>query len=442
MLRKFKTYMDEIIKLHDQQVILLAVSGGVDSIVLAHLLFECEFPFAIAHCNFQLRGETSNADATFVNQLAERYGVPFHEKCFDTQNIVKANKKSIQETARELRYEWFNELLTNLEYHYLATAHHLNDAIETMLYNLTKGTGIKGLHGILPRKGNLIRPLMFASRHEIEAFALQNNLDFREDVSNLDTKYSRNKIRHEVIPSLKTINPSLEKTFEENIGRFQEIEAIYEWAIKQLKGDAQKQVGKDLEIDLRSINASPAPKSLLFEILKDKGFSADHVTNILEEQSTSSGRTFFSPTHRLVTDRGKLLVSEVNADHKIKEVLVKENQTSIQLASDKFSFSKIDKSEVNFSEGKNVAFLDLDKISFPLTIRRWQQGDTFQPLGLRGQSQKVSDFFVNNKLSILEKEKVWLLETNRHICWIAGYRLDERFKISDLTRRILKVKLA
>ena len=282
MLKEFKGFIEKegLIKEGDQ--ILLAVSGGMDSIVMSHLFQMAGYPFAVAHCNFQLRGEASDRDEEFVKHLAFELKVPYHIIRFDTEAYAKKQKQSIQLAARELRYQWLEEIRETNQYRAIATAHHLNDSIETVLYNFTKGCGIRGLHGILPKTGKLIRPMLFASREEIEAFVNQNDIAYREDASNASVKYMRNKVRHEVIPVLQSINPAFEKTIEENIQRFRETEAVLEGAIKQFRKELITRKEELILIDFTKLPKAGKP-TILFELLRDWGFNKDQVNQILEE---------------------------------------------------------------------------------------------------------------------------------------------------------------
>ena len=424
----------------NNQKTLLAVSGGIDSIVLCHLFKQINFPFAIAHCNFKLRAEDSDEDEIFVKEIANQLEVPFFSIAFDTEKIAAKKKQSIQVAARELRYDWLEEIRAKNGYDFIATAHHLNDSIETVLYNFTKGCGIRGLHGILPKNGNIIRPLLFSTKKEIEKLAIENELNWREDVSNATDKYARNKIRHHVVPVLKDLNSVFEKTVGENLIRLQETEKLYEFAVKQIKEEIIRKEDNLLKIHIQKLQQTPAPSSVLFEILNPFGFHNRQITQILagfvKPSSPSVGNTFFSQSHCLLVDRTHLILKE-NSENEVEHTLIYAKDESIQLSDGILVIQKNQNIPAQFSRNSHQTYMDADKISFPLKIRKWKAGDTFQPLGMNGKHQKLQDFFSNNKLTRFEKEAVWILENKGEICWIVGYRLDERYKITNQTQNCL-----
>lgn len=418
--------------------IVVATSGGIDSVVLCHLMHQCKFLFHIAHCNFSLRGADSEEDEAFVEALAEDMGVPFHSISFDTEAIGKTWRMSIQETARKLRYDWLETIRSTYHCYAIATAHHLNDSIETVLYNLTKGCGIRGLHGILPQTGHLVRPLLFATKSEIIEFADLHDLDFRLDLSNTFDKYNRNKIRHHVVPVLQQINPNLEKTSAKTIENLKEVEELYLWSIQHIQKKIFKQEQETLVVDIETLRAYPAPKSVLYESVKDLGFNADQIHQLLERTTFHSGLQFQSTTHELLIDRGQLRIRPIAAVEE-DSLLIPSAFGEFQLGRDRLVFLGIQEIPAAFSRDKSVAYFDADKLVFPLNIRHWQDGDFFCPIGMEGKRQKLQDFFSNQKLSRFEKANTWLMESDGKIAWVLGYRMDERFKITNTTTRCLKV---
>lgn len=418
---------------------LVATSGGVDSVVLCHLMQQAGLSFAIAHCNFQLRGEDANADEVFVKNLAENLQVPFFSIRFDTQVFAEQNKLSIQQAARELRYAWLEETRQLTDCQHVATAHHLDDSIETLLYNFTKGCGLRGLHGILPKHGHIIRPMLFATKKQVLDFAQAENLDYREDASNLTDKYSRNLLRHHAVPVFEKINPNFQHTAGENIERLREAEQLYDFALQHIMDEVLEKRSNEWRIDLQKLHSYPSPATVLYEILKPHGFNNDQVADILQSAENQSGSWFHSPTRRLLLDRFFLILS------------LEENIGGVQ------EIASIDTSFVELPDGASLAlerhtappptlvgsastaWMDADQLQLPLRLRHWQPGDSFCPLGLDGKHQKLQDFFSNNKLSRLEKERVWLLESGGKIAWVVGIRLDERFKVTAATKSFLRL---
>jgi len=440
----FCTYLSDNQLIGDGKKILVAVSGGIDSIVLCSLFKQQQLNFAIGHCNFKLRGQASDGDEKFVQQFAEKLKVPFHSIAFETEKIAQQKKQSIQVAARELRYNWFEKIKSEQNYDFIATAHHLSDSIETVFYNFTKGCGIRGLHGILPKNGKIIRPLLFATKKDIEEFAQKNNLKWREDASNATDKYARNKIRHHIIPLLKELNPAFEKTAHKNIERIRETEAVYDFAIQILKDQIIEKKGEAISINIQKLLESPAPQTILFEILRPFQFNNLQIEQILQcidsQNNTSSGKMFFNEEYCLLVDRDFLFLNKKKQQRK-EEILIHKTDAKIVLSNEILKVQIINEKPNSFSKEKNEAVLDLDKLNFPLILRKWKIGDTFQPFGMQGKHQKVSDFFSNNKLSRFEKEAVWILESKGEIVWIVGLRMDERFKLTNKTKNSLLLVL-
>lgn len=413
---------------------LLAVSGGVDSVALAHLFHFVGYNFGIAHCNFQLRGEASDGDAIFVKKLAEQFNVPFFSASFDTQAFADEQKISIQMAARELRYAWLEKIRQQHDFQWIATAHHLNDSIETFFYNFAKGTGIRGLQGIPMKNERIIRPLLFATKDEILAFANAENLAYREDVSNEESKYDRNKIRHHVIPPLREINSDFEQTSAGNLRRIQETTYLFDWALAQIRREAVEETSGGIRIDVAKVlEHPPAVQTILYEFLYPFGFHADQIGQMLESFERQSGPIFYSETHRLLVDREFFIIEKQAFDTDQTLFVIPVGTQEFRTDVGNFTFvRKTGRPEI-FTSDSFIVHLDAKRITFPLTLRHWQAGDFFYPLGLSGKRQKLQDFFTNQKLSRFEKERVWLLLSGEDICWVVGYRPDERFKITDET---------
>ncbi len=435
---KFKTFIEEESLIATSDRVLLAVSGGVDSMVMVDLFYKNQIPFGICHCNFSLRGKESEEDAQFVGEVAQKYNIPFYIKKFDAKEESKNLKLSIQETARKLRYDWFFEILVQEKYNKLATAHHLNDSIETIFYNLSKGCGISGLRGIPLEREWIIRPILNASKQEIEDYASQNKLSFRLDSSNLTDKYNRNLIRQKVIPHLQSFNPSLENTFQKNIKRFKEVEYILEDYIKKFKKKYTKKEKNKFEIPLKPLAKNPSRNTILFYLIKKYGFNEDQVIQMLESQT--AGKKTFSKTHALYCTNESLVVLPI-AKTETGELLIQESDKHIKFGKDVFFMVRfIANPNLNLRE-KGATFLDLNKLKFPVKLRRWQPGDFFYPFGMNGQRKKVKDFFVDLKMPVFEKEQQWIIESEGTICGVLGKRVDIRFKVNGKTKNILKIKV-
>ena len=436
MLSNFQSFILDNHLFQPNEKVLLAVSGGVDSVVLCHLFHQAKFDFGIAHCNFRLRGNDSDGDALFVKNLAEELQVPFFETAFETNKYVEKNKLSIQVAARDLRYNWLEKIRNENDFRYIATAHHVDDSLETVLYNFTKGCGIRGLHGILPKVKKVIRPLLFSHKKEVLLFAKNHNISFREDASNATDKYARNNIRHHVIPVLEKINPSLPKTVAENIQRLQETERLFNYAITLLQKEITEQRGEQLFIHLKKLKATPAPSTLLFEILHPFHFNNDQTAQMITSIGNQAGAIFNSHTHQVLLDRDFFIVKKAT-EETADQFLISKTDTHITFPEGQLSFEIKNTSPEFSSEEKHLAHFDLEKIQFPLTLRKWKAGDYFQPIGMNGQGKKVKKFLTDLKLNRFEKEAVWVLESDGAICWVVGIRMDERFKINE-GRNIMK----
>lgn len=415
----------------------MAFSGGVDSVVLADLLRKIGYKFDIAHCNFQLRGMEAKEDSEFCKHYAESINTTCHLIQFNTVEYAKEKHLSIQMAARELRYNWFKELVDKYDYSHVLTAHHANDNIETIFVNLIRGTGIKGLQGIPRKQRNLVRPLLFASKEDIQAYANTNELRYREDSSNKEVKYKRNFIRHQIIPELKKLNPALEETLTTSIHYFkQSAEIITQFAAAKYK-DICCVTNSQLNIDIALLLKEPQKETLLFEWLHDKGFKATQIEQLTEslKANQSVGKQFSSATHQLVIDRKFILVQKTKNVNYQNEYVI----TSIDHVSHlpiKLSFEII--SNTSIPSTVNEIKIPYSENLFPLILRKWKDGDKFQPLGMKG-TKKLSDFFKDQKFSLFDKQNTWILANKDHIIWIIGHRMDNRCKITTNTDKQLAI---
>jgi tRNA(Ile)-lysidine synthase len=446
LLKSFIKYIQDQNLFQKDDYLLLAVSGGADSVTLCELCFQAGFHFEIAHCNFQLRGEESERDEKFVHQLAEKYRAKVYVKKFDTKNYADENKISIQVAARELRYQWFEELLKSDDQHstfniqhstYLLTAHHANDNIETLLMNFFKGTGIKGLQGIVPKQGKIIRPLLFAKREEILSFIEENTLEFVEDSSNDSDKYTRNYFRHQLIPSIQKVFPQVEENLLSNIGRFKEIEILYQQSIDLHKKKLLEQKGNEIHIPVLKLLKAKPLKTIVFEIIKEYGFTSHQTEEVVNLLKSESGKYISSATHKIIRNRNWLIIAPINtleADH----ILINKNDSEIDFAIGKLKIRRLAGRPTTLSTSEFIATIDAKNISFPFLLRKWKQGDYFYPLGMQ-KKKKLSKFFIDQKLSLTEKEKIWVIESDKKIIWIIGKRIDDRFKITDKTTDVLSI---
>lgn len=435
MLSNFPVHLGQNFPFLQGKKLLLAVSGGIDSMVMVDLFRKANANFAIAHCNFQLRSAESDADEVFLETFAQTNNIPFFSIRFDTKTFAEDFKLSTQMAARELRYKWFHELLKTKGYDFLLTAHHADDNLETFLINLSRGTGIEGLTGIPKQVGTVVRPLLDFSRNEIEEYANENRLQWREDSSNASDKYLRNKIRHDVVPLLKTLNPELLSAFQKTQHYLRQTQTMAEDAAILVYQQVAQNADGDIHFNIGKLKKLPNYRSYLYQWLREYGFTAwDDIYDLAESQS---GKQVFAPRFRLLKSRHFLILSplaEVDSDQ-IFEIGQDRQDVNFPI---KLSICKV----ADISEAKNnTIFVDAEKIQFPLTLRRWNEGDVFQPFGMNGQSKKVSKFFKDEKLALTEKEKVWLLCSAGQIVWIVGIRADERFKITNTTNQILKIAL-
>jgi tRNA(Ile)-lysidine synthase len=417
--------------------VLLALSGGIDSMVLAHLLLAAKIPFAAAHCNFSLRGADSDGDAAFVHDWCRGRNVECHIQVFNTAGYAAEWGESIQVAARNLRYGWFEQLRTQYGYAAVLTAHHAGDVAETMLINLCRGTGIAGLHGIPERNGAVIRPLLFATRAGIAAYAEKHGITWREDASNAKTEYLRNALRHEVLPKLETLMPGAAARIAETAARLGDAEIFYRAAIAKRLGRLLERRGQDWYIPLKLLEKTPGPATVAWELFTPFGFSAEQIPLILGLAGSESGRAIASPAHRVIRHRDFLVVTAI-APASADLVLVEEIPGAVNTEGGSFSFSW-ELPMAALPDDPNVACLHGDEIALPLVLRTRREGDYFYPLGMGGKKKKLKRFLIDIKLPLPEKDRIRILECDKKILWIAGKRIDERFKVRPATKRVLKV---
>lgn len=440
MIRQFSSFIEHNRLIGKTDRILLAVSGGVDSVVMAHLFHKAGYNSGLAHCNFGLRGKESDGDEEFTTKLAEKLRVPFFARRFDTKAYASRYKISVQMAARELRYVWFEEVRMSEKFDFIATAHHLDDQIETFLINMLRGTGISGLHGILPLQDKIIRPMMFAFRQEIAAYALKNRISFREDSSNREDKYIRNKIRLKIIPLLEEINPEFRKTITSEIGRIRQWEQVGRKEIESKSAEIVHHQQDRILVDLRALKKTDPSGLYAWEILSAYGFTSSVVSDILASPAANSGKTFISQEFTAVKDRETLIIRK---HHKAGAVRVKRISETTRHISNPLplKFTVLENSEQSsIPEGKKFASLDFDKLEFPLELRKWAGGDRFHPFGLRG-IKKVSDLLIDEKVSLPDKENTFVLCSSGNIAWVIGHRIDQRFRITSVTKKIFRISL-
>jgi tRNA(Ile)-lysidine synthase len=444
LIDRFLQYIRENDLLGAGDSVLLAVSGGVDSMVMLSLFAAIRdkggWPVAVAHCNFGLRGAEGDEDTQLVKDEAARHGIPCYTRNFDTLAEMERTGESVQMAARRLRYDWFGELCNTHGYTAIAIAHQADDSVETFFINLFRGTGLRGLTGINPVNGRVVRPLLFSTRREITEYALANKVAFREDSSNRSTKYLRNKIRLGLVPRLREINPRFNETMSRNVDRLTQTQRFIDATISLIRGEVVTHDGERATIEVAKIDPTFPVGFVIYELMSAGwGFKSDVVEGVVAALAHDGGRRFYSRDHVAFTDRGRILIEPVAEDDPC-EVAIAEGEARVYAGNSVYHLQRIDIDHVEtLVTPENVALVDADLLRWPLSLRRWNPGDRFTPLGMSG-TKKVSDYLIDTKVSLPEKGRQFvLLDGGGEIVWLTGRRLDDRFKITPKTENVLKI---
>ena len=437
--KQFSDFIEKQELFHPADKLILAVSGGVDSIVLTHLCKEAFFNISIAHCNFQLRGIESDRDQDFVQKFAHNHGIELWVEKFNTMEYVAEQKVSVQVAARELRYAWFIKLAEK-EKAYILTAHHADDNIETLLLNFFKGTGINGLTAMSQKNGIILRPLLFAQKKDIISYALSNDLAYVEDSSNAEDKYTRNYFRNLLLPAISKVFPQVEANLISNINRFSDIHVLYEEAINSHLKKLVEIKNGETHIPVLKLKKVNPLATVVFELSRPFGFTPLQTQSIADLLSAPSGKYVLSQSHRILRNRNWLIISSLESTV-AKTILIEEDQSVVDFILGSLSFkAHVRINNFTLSADNNIAFLDKNKLAYPLILRQWKQGDYFYPLGMQ-KKKKLSRFLIDQKISLTAKERVWVLEMDKKIIWVTGMRIDDRFKITKETKDALEIRL-
>lgn len=434
MLQQFKQHLHQNFPFLEDSKLLIAISGGIDSVVLAHLCSQLNLNFSLCHCNFNLRGQESDDDEAFVTSLAKSLKTPVYTTSFETEKYATKNKVSIQVAARDLRYTWFYKLLDANQYDYVLTAHNTNDNLETFIINLTRGSGLEGFTGIPPVNQKSVRPLLAFSRDDITLFAIKNGIVWREDRSNASIKYVRNKVRHKIIPILKELNPHVLESFQNTIEYLNESQSIINDAVKNITANVVSYENDVLKISCKEIDKLSNKKAYLYQLLQAYGFTAWN--DIVDLISAQPGKQVFSDTHRLLKDRNFLILTTINKSQSIKGPILIDQKVSEIINPIKLTIQNTDDYT---SKNKEQIIIDKDLVNYPLSLKKWHHGDAMYPTGMTG-SKKISQLFKDNKLSLLDKEKIWILaDAKDHIIWVIGLRQDRRYLANKTSKNRLKI---
>lgn len=434
----FKSYIQREQLFPANSKLLVAVSGGLDSVVLTECCIQAGYDIILAHCNFQLRGAESERDERFVRDLASKYNKTVLVERFDTETYATEKKISVQVAARELRYNWFFSLLSFGKADHILTAHHRDDNIETLLMNFFKGTGIAGLRGILPKQGKLVRPLLFASRADLQSYAEAKSLQWVEDSSNASDKYSRNYLRHRLIPVLQEIYPQVSENLADNILRFRDIESLYHQAVNMQTKKLLEVKGNEVHIPVLKLAKAEPLNTILYEIIKDYDFSPAQVSEVTALLTSETGKYVQSSSHRIIRNRKWLIIAPLVAED-AQHILI-ESTGTVNFREGVLRLKESATADLTLSADPRMAVFDAKHIRCPFILRPWKKGDYFYPLGMQ-KKKKVARFLIDQKLSATAKEKVWVLEMNKKIIWVVGMRIDDRFKVTASTKNILKLTL-
>lgn len=434
MKEQIQQYIIQHQLLSGEKPVVVGISGGADSVALLHILVSLGYKCIAAHCNFNLRGDESFRDEQFTIDFTKRLQVPLCKISFETNKYAQENRLSVEMAARELRYRWFEELLNTYDADAVAVAHHRDDSVETLLINLTRGSGLTGLTGIKPKNGNVVRPLLCVSREDIYAYIENNGLEYVTDSSNSSDIYTRNFIRLKVIPLLEEINPSVKASLARTANHLYDASLIYNHSIEE----ARRVIIQNNRLSISALLSFPAPATILYEMLKPYGFSRTVCESIFTILDKDSGKIFYSSTHRLLKDRSDLLIDVLSGEGN-RAYLINLEDDNVDLPVELKPEIVVIKEDYQIEKDRKFAYFDFDKLSFPLVLRHWQEGDWFVPFGMKGK-KKVSDYFSDKKFSLFDKEKTWLLCSGQDVIWIVGERTDNRYRIEKTTKRVLKLK--
>lgn len=422
-----------------QAKVIVGLSGGADSVALLHILHSLGYQCIAAHCNFKLRNEESDRDESFVREFVDEFKIPAHFINFETIEYAKSHNISIEMAARDLRYAWFEKIRIEQDASAIAVAHHIDDNVETLLMNLVRGTGLRGMTGIPVRNGHIIRPMLCFTREEILEYLVRYNLEFVEDSTNASSDYMRNIFRNEVIPLLEQINPAVKNILSQTIDRFKGIQSEFQTYMSILSTKIVEYQNDEIYIDIEMLKNEPHPATVLFELTYSYGFHSDQIQDIVNQLDGISGKIFNSDTHRLLKDRKKLIIKKIDIIDST-ELAISESLEEIFSPIHLQFLLQNNSTDFKISTQSNRVHIDADKLKFPLIIRIWREGDSFVPFGMKGH-KKISDFYIDQKLSIHEKEKTYLLVSGQDIVWVIGLRIDNRFRITEKTKRILEVSI-
>ncbi len=441
MLDRFKKFVDQNSLFTGQDRILLGFSGGPDSVALAHLLVRYGVTVGLAHVNFHLRGVESDRDQAFSREFASRHGLEFFTIDFDTVKYAREKGLSIEEAARNLRYQWFEELARSQGYDFIATAHNADDNVETILHNLARGTGIKGLLGIPLKRGKVIRPLLFAYKRDVLRYCQQHGLNYVVDKTNMDTAITRNRIRHNIIPEFEKINPGFKDNVLRTANNLRQVYGLVLDYVSQCREKIMKVRGKDIIINKKDLENCGHKEIVIYNLLSDLGFSPGNIDQFWLMIQSQPGKQVQGKGYTIVNDRGEVIITPVVPVDSQDKIVIQRDTREARLGDTRLLIEVVDVSQVNWRNlPSNEAALDYARLEFPVILRHWQEGDYFYPLGMRGR-KKLSDFFVDQKISIVDKKKIWVLESAGKIAWVVGMRIDDRFKITDSTTKVLKLTL-
>lgn len=434
MKEQIQQYIIQHQLLSGEKPVVVGISGGADSVALLHILVSLGYKCIAAHCNFNLRGDESFRDEQFTIDFTQRLQVPLCKISFETNKYAQENRLSVEMAARELRYRWFEELLNTYDADAIAVAHHRDDSVETLLINLTRGSGLTGLTGIKPKNGNVVRPLLCVSREDIYTYIEKNGLEYVTDSSNSSDIYTRNFIRLKVIPLLEEINPSVKASLARTANHLYDASLIYNHSIEE----ARRVIIQSNRLSISALLSFPAPATILYEMLKPYGFSRTVCESIFTVLEKDSGKIFYSSTHRLLKDRSDLLIDVLSGEDN-RAYLINLEDDNVDLPVELKPEIVVIKEDYQIEKDRKFAYFDFDKLSFPLVLRHWQEGDWFVPFGMKGK-KKISDYFSDKKFSLFDKEKTWLLCSGQDVIWIVGERTDNRYRIEKTTKRVLKLK--